>query len=284
MSSESDEHLVRYLLGELPDDEAEQLDERSITDDQLALRLRMVENELVDRYARGELFDASLERFDRLYRGSPNLREKVRFGQALHTVAAKAEPGRTTEQIRPGPRRFWSQGLAAAAVLVIAVAGYLGVHNTRLREELGQLELRRAAVERQNEQLRQELERNRATPTPPPSPVTATFLLPPSRRGLGNDATTILLRPGTEQVTLRLQVEADDYPMFWVALRDLATTRIVWRSQDVHAEASSSDRIVAVTVPVSALTTQRYSAELSGVSQRGASELVGNYLVRVVLE
>ena len=42
MPPESDEHLVRYLLGELSEAETEALDERSITDDALALRLREI--------------------------------------------------------------------------------------------------------------------------------------------------------------------------------------------------------------------------------------------------
>jgi hypothetical protein len=52
-SSSDDEQLVRYLLGLLPDEEAERLDELSIADDELAWRLRAVEDDLVDAYVTG---------------------------------------------------------------------------------------------------------------------------------------------------------------------------------------------------------------------------------------
>jgi hypothetical protein len=283
MRTESDDYLVRYVLGELPDAEAEELDERSITDDAFALRLRELENDLVDRYARGEHFDGLLERFDRLYPASPHLREKVLFAQSLQAVTAKAEPGRRHQGIPSSPSRFGWWGLAAAAVLLLATAGYLAVRNVRLRNEVGHIDARRAIVERQNAQLQQEIERTRATRTPQLPPLTATFLLPPPRRGIGSDATTTSVPRGTEQVTLRLQVESDNYTNFWAALRDLATTRIVWRSGDLPAEASGSDRIVTFTLPVSALVAQPYAVELFGVA-RGSAEPVGHYLIHVVLE
>ena len=44
-----------YLLGQLPESETERLDELTITDDQCAERVRAVEHDLVDAFARGEL-------------------------------------------------------------------------------------------------------------------------------------------------------------------------------------------------------------------------------------
>ena len=143
MGPDSDEQLVRYLLGDVPEAEADRLDERSITDDAFAVRLRVIENDLVDRYARGEPFDASLERFERLYRASSHLRDKVRFAQALHALTARSDAGSKPERTTPTPSRFAWRSLAAAAVPLVAVAGYLGMRTMRLRDELGQLEARR---------------------------------------------------------------------------------------------------------------------------------------------
>jgi hypothetical protein len=284
MSPDSDEQLVRYLLGDVPDAEADRLDERSITDDAFAVRLRVIENDLVDKYARGEPFDASLERFDRLYRASSHLREKVRFAQALHQITSKSAADREPVRTPPAPSRSGWWSLAAAAVLLLAVAGYLGIRNMTLRDELGQLEARRAAAERQNAQLQQQLERTPTTPPPPLTPVTATFLLRPPRRGIGNDATIISIPQGTGQVMLRLQVESDSYTAFWAALRDPATARIVWRSADLTAASSAGEQIVTLTIPASAFRAQRYSVELTGMAADGATEVIGHYTVQVVLE
>ena len=290
MPPDSDDHLVRHLLGDLPEAEAERLDERSITDSEFALRLRELENDLIDRYARGEAFDVSLEQFERLHRRSPYLRDKVQFAQALHaltptTVAdTGGAPSRAAEPMASAARWLGWPSLAAAGVLVLAAAGYLGVRHLQLGDELREVEGRRTALERQHAQLQKELEQARAAPLPSRAPITDTFLLPPPRRGIAGDATTIGLPRGTEQVRWRLQLESDAHATFWAALRDLATSRIVWRTGDLAAETSGVDRVVTLTVPASVLVNERYMIELSGIDERGSAELVGHYAVRLVLQ
>jgi hypothetical protein len=284
MDADSDDHLIRYLVGDLADDEAERLDERSITDDAFAFRLRLLENDLIDRYARGKPFDAMLERFDGMYRTSPHLRERVRFAQALSVLTvAKAKPGLPSAPIASASHRAGWWELAAAAVFVIVAVGYAGMRNVRLLDELRQMDARSAAVQRQNAELQQELDRMRVSPGVARPPVPATFLRAP-RRSLGNDTTTIAIPRGTEQMTLRLQVESDAYAVFWASLRDPATTRTVWRSGDLPVEIGGSDRLVSVTIPVGSLLAQRYSVDLTGVAAGGSNELVGHYTIRVVLE
>lgn len=283
MRPDSDDDLVRYLVGDVPADEAERLDERSITDGEFALRLRTLENDLVDRLARGEAHDARLELFARAYARSPYLRDKVRFATALHALPSSEPSGLTTAHRRWRPHASAWMGLAAAAVLVLALAGYLGLHNARLRREIAALDASRAAGERQNAALQRELERARATPAPRPPPLTAVLLRPP-RRGLGSETTTVSIPQGAEQVVLRLQFESDGYDTFWAALRDAARSRIVWRSPDVAAEASANERIVTLAVPASALRTGLYSVELTGVSPAGSADVLGHYPIRVVLE
>ena len=78
-SGPDDQQLVRYLLRLLPEDEADRLDEMSISDDGLAWRLREVENDLVDAYVRGALTGETLQRFESSYLSSERRREKVRF-------------------------------------------------------------------------------------------------------------------------------------------------------------------------------------------------------------
>ena len=283
MSHESDEQLVRYLLGELPEDEAESLDERSITDDAIALRLRVLEDELVDRYARGERFGGALARFDRVYRDSPYLQERVRFAEVLHARAASPVSNTAPKGIVESPRRalFWS--LTAAAALILATAGYLFIANQRLHDDINRLDARRASAEEQNARLQQQLESQRAEPATSAAPVAAAFLLPAPRRGDSTD-TPIALRKGAAEVVLRLQLEPADYARFWAALKDVESDRIVWRSADLTADATGPDRAVTITVPVTVLRAQRYAVELSGLGLAGANELLGSYPIRVVLE
>src|SRR3954470_13847105 len=76
-----DRQLIRYILGLLPDKGAERLDEQSIVDDEVAARLRSVENDLVDAYICGTLKGELLERFEAWYLASPRRRDKVKFAR-----------------------------------------------------------------------------------------------------------------------------------------------------------------------------------------------------------
>jgi hypothetical protein len=284
MHVESDDYLVRYLLGELPDDEAEPLDERSVTDEEFALRLRAIENDLVDRYAAGGPLDSTLERFDRVYRSSRHLHDKVMFAQALSGFARTANRAEKSER-SAAQRWVGSRGLAAAAVVLLAVSGYLGTRTMRLAEQITELDARRAAVEQRNSSLTQELAQTLAKQSPqPPAPVEAAFLLHPPRRGLAADVTTVAIPRGAERVTLRLQVESADRGSLWVALRDPSTRRVIWRSGDLTAEAAADARLVAVSIPASLFSNQRYFIDLSEIPAGGAAELIATYVIRVVLE
>src|SRR5882724_3941218 len=85
-----DQVLVRYLLGALPEEEAERLDGLSIADDAFAWRLNAVENDLVDGYVRGELSSDDLARFKNSYLSSPKRLQKLEFAEALNSFGAKA--------------------------------------------------------------------------------------------------------------------------------------------------------------------------------------------------
>ncbi len=105
-----DEAFVRYVLGLLPDEARERLDEASIANDEVAARLRAAETDLIDSYVRGQLSGATLERFESYYLSSPHRREKVRlaasFLSAVDRSVARAEPATWKNRVvvRPGSR------------------------------------------------------------------------------------------------------------------------------------------------------------------------------------
>src|SRR6187200_3781646 len=127
MSADSDEYLIRYILRDLPESEAERLDERSVTDEAFAQRLRDFENDLVDRYAREDATDASLNRFEQLVRDSSYLRNKVQFARALQKVSMHGETGAATTPVLSMGRRRWLEVLATAAMLLLVATGYLAL-------------------------------------------------------------------------------------------------------------------------------------------------------------
>ena len=79
--------LLRYLLGALPADEAEPIEDASVVDDDLAARLNAMEHDLVDRYVRGEMEGATLAKFHTWYLSSPVRVQKVELARAFLRVA-----------------------------------------------------------------------------------------------------------------------------------------------------------------------------------------------------
>ena len=66
--------LTHYLLGLLPEEQTDQLDELSVVDDGFAGQLCVAETELVDAYLRGALPGDLRVRFESQYFGSPRRR------------------------------------------------------------------------------------------------------------------------------------------------------------------------------------------------------------------
>lgn len=126
--------LTDYLLGTLPEGDAEHLDELSLVDDAFAEELSAVEMDLVDRYEAGELPDTELSAFASHYASSPLRRQKIEFAAAFRAYAegrtlapnnVKGD-GVTVEPIREHRwfARGWFPVMAyTAAILVVAIAG-----------------------------------------------------------------------------------------------------------------------------------------------------------------
>jgi hypothetical protein len=181
-----DEILTQYLLGSLTEEETERLDELSVADDEIAARLQVIENEMVDAYARGELSGETLERFESFYPASPKRREKVSFARSFLDFAGKTgtAPATDAKQVRvPGTRRSSGEsservsrfrffvvprlalqwGFAAAALLLLLVGGYLMFENLRLRNQMAQTQAERKELEQSERDLQRQLAEQRSS-------------------------------------------------------------------------------------------------------------------------
>lgn len=180
----SNETIVNYLLGSLPEAETERLDELSITDDEFVLALNAAEKDLVDAYVEGELTGGELERFRSCYLASPLRRRRVTFSQALETLAEKQPGGQSatapeklaaglaTTQERSGwfagssffttPHLAWQWGFAVAAIALLVAGVWLVSENTRLRRQVSQMQERPEGPGTREQELQNELERHRS--------------------------------------------------------------------------------------------------------------------------
>src|SRR5215510_8527736 len=154
-----DDVLVRYLLGELPDDEAERLDEQSVVDDDFAARLRLVEDDLVDAYASGRLTGERRKRFEVHYLASQRRREKSSFARQLQAAIdddlTHRQPPAPAHDRRPAAH-WWAWAAAAALVLCLG-SSWLYVQDSRLRAALTDTQRRLADADRHTAALATEL-------------------------------------------------------------------------------------------------------------------------------
>lgn len=146
--SYQNKEITEYLLGSLPAAEAERFDELSITSDEFTDALDAAENELLDRYARGELAGEALAKFKSYYLASPLRREKASFAEAFQIYgkqddAKKVENSLSADaklkETRGGLFSFLNfsknqnpmmrYGFAFAWLLLVIAGGFLFLNN-----------------------------------------------------------------------------------------------------------------------------------------------------------
>ena len=75
--------LVRYLLGDLPEEEQVEIEELAFRDQQFMQTIQAVESDLIDEYVRGGLSDRERRQFEARFFASAERRRKVGFAKAL---------------------------------------------------------------------------------------------------------------------------------------------------------------------------------------------------------
>jgi hypothetical protein len=313
-----DRELERYLLGLLPEKDAERLDQLSVVDDEVASRLSVVEDDLVDAYVSGELAGETLERFESFYLSSERRREKVRFArsflgtdrgagpanagggrEAIRLPAAERDEtprgSRSRAPIVPISRAVWM--LATAATLLLFAGGALQYQTVQLRNDLNEAQKTSAAISDRANDLQRQLNEQRAaiaeTATAAAQPTASTtevasrtlpaiaLVLLPQTRAAGPIATLAVPR-GLDRIALELRVDPNDFPRFQVSLTDPGTNQIVWSSDPLIARVVDDVPTVSVSIPTAVLKAQHYSLELDGLGSARSGDVVGSYAFQVV--
>src|SRR4026208_750171 len=128
-SQRSDETWhVKYLLGNLTEDEQVEVEDRAFADADYLSDLEATEADLIDAYVRGELSQSDRRSFELRFLTSPERRRKGAVARALATVTPEAKPGEPRAAGRPFCMRAiwgWNPGVqfAAGMATLICVAG-----------------------------------------------------------------------------------------------------------------------------------------------------------------
>jgi hypothetical protein len=267
MKEAKDTVIKRYLLGELNEDDREQVEQGLITDRKFLDEVLMVEEELLEDYVSGLLPQHERDLFLKNYLSSPRQRQKLRIAHALDKyVAQSTVPAPTLTAAQSWLQRLiYSLGLHKSlaqlswAVLVLIVfAGTWWIVSTwrdksKLEAELIRLNGPESSV----------LEAD--------STVAQAVLLPLNLREAGS-MPAVTVTNQTQVVQLKIPVSSEPEQNYQAVLRDSGGQEIVRVSQLAPREVGN-ERMVILQLPAIIVQPGEYVINV---------EAVGDYSFRVL--
>ncbi|HEX5703736.1 MAG TPA: hypothetical protein VFX97_11095 [Pyrinomonadaceae bacterium] len=301
----SDERLRAYLLGELREDERLRLDQRLLTDDAVAERVRLAEAQLVDEYVAGELDPQAAGVFHTRFLKTDARREQVRLTGALRDYSAQSEAAVPVPQ--PAARRSWREafseffalkpgpawaaaGSFALLVLVLAGAWYLSRQSRQTETPVAYQPPVNAASPAATRAPAVAHVQPTASPTPPqlkPSPseppvaVASFVLLPGALRGPGE--MTRVAVPRGERAILRLSLVLENpSPGTYQAELANADGKTVTVRKNLRPHRNGQTKIT-LDLPARLVQPDDYQVKLTRQAD-GQLESVGRYYFRALPE
>jgi anti-sigma factor RsiW len=252
----TDERIIAYLLKELPEEELERFEDDCFAQEDWPEHLKLVEEDLIDDYLRGELTPEQRRRFESDYLTTDARQERVSVAAALlrhvdESNAAAQAPAAATPAVETWAERFrafrdrpsWLPRVAMTFALLAIVSSVWWL-----------------------------------TRTPSPPTITALALSPSiSTRNEGAQASTVTLPPGADalRISLTLPDAATAAASHRVTLED---ERGETRALEVSGQEARS---VSVLIPASQLARGQYALKLFAVKEDGTEQRVGSYLFNV---
>jgi len=289
--------LVQYLLGELGDEERSEIAERYFKDDDLFDELVDVENELLDKCARGSLTEREQEAFKRYLDNLPDGQQKLAVARALiqftdedkeraqqflnEYVAADIPWGQSLLK-SPSKRPTMLQYVMVAS-LVVLVLGLLFLFsqfrqlrndNDQLRAQLASLEREKASLEESarvsrsavsverirqlEEQLKLEQQANEAS-LQPTTPIVVSWALTPALRSTGSPD-KVTLPHSAKFVSITMPIESGAQISRSRAI--IQTTTGEQRREQAGLRANKTGKSVSLKLPASYFTETSYKLTL----------------------
>src|SRR5262249_53778307 len=170
--------VVRYLLGDLPEETLIQVEDRAFSDPEYLRLIEAVEADLIDAYVHNQLRGTEKQQFEKRFFASAERRKKVEFARAWSQVASEAKTAPITAPVvrRAEGRRSWRDmlgflsgpapalrwAMAATALVLVAAVSWQSVQSSRLRSRVSELEAEKSSRLQREEALESALAAERA--------------------------------------------------------------------------------------------------------------------------
>lgn len=260
--------MVAYLLGQLPEDEAAELESSFFLDEGLFAALCSVEAELIHAYLRGELTGPRLRRFEEVYSGSTprgrRLAAEREWFEAAKLVSGEKRTGGAVTRTRWWRGFFSTDGAAPKFAMVSAslIAALV----------FGWLAHRIIGVEAALSSMRADLAARGGTPQ-----RVASFVLTPGQTR-GDSAPKRILLPGnTALVRFELQLDGPAKQQAYTATLRAVDGYEVW-SGSVFPEKGT----MTATLPAGVLVRNDYKLTLEARGAHAAVADAPSYVFSVV--
>ena len=310
--NDANQMITRYLLGEMSEAEATSLEQKYFTDEQFFNEIVDAENDLVDRFVRGQLAPDVRQRFETFYLAHPKRRARARFAAALAGKFDSLSPAVMPSALRaPWWARFTDSyqtpGLAwafsLAIVLLIAGLVWFAFETRRLHQELARygaehakqeqsqrdLQQQLASEQARAERLASELDRVQAqqatpnsSPTPSIAPLFATLMLNITgiRGAQTGPPATLVVPPGTSETRFQLHLRDNDYSAYSIVVQS-ADGKQILRRDDLRVSRKTNATLVT-SASARLFSTGDYILTLKGTTSGGEVEDISKTLFRVV--
>jgi hypothetical protein len=316
-----DQAMVRYLLGELSEEEQMALEEKYFSDANLFEHLQNTEDELIRRYVGNELSAEERRIFAKRILSRPWNRDKVKLAQALRVYLTE-KPPRTTPSMaalfktwgawlrpfEPKPVLAWS--IATAMIAMIFFSSWLFFETKDLRTQLSQFEMERRAFMQREQELRQqaeaqsgqnqilterlqseqnqraELEKELSQSSLPKQDLFTVSLFSGVSRS-AQEANRLIrsqIASATQLVRLQLYVGSlERYESYRVIL-ETAEGDTIWSQYQLQAQRTDKGRAIILLLPANILSYDDYLITVQGVLPSREIEEVSHYYFSVVKE
>jgi hypothetical protein len=164
--------MIRYLLGDLTEEEQTQIEELFLADNEYFEQLAAVEDALIDDYAQGALNEYERRKIESLLLSSPRQAREIEFVKDLISYVSAHPSVEQNEQSsiqseRPGKLRSLLALLRvrnpgkrfsiAVALLLIAFGLYMAFWNLTLQRKIARMEAQQAVLEKSDQELQQQI-------------------------------------------------------------------------------------------------------------------------------
>jgi hypothetical protein len=312
-TTELDKKLTRYLLGDLPEQERIDIEDRYLSDGVSFDALAVAEDELIDDSVRGRLSRKDRDLFEQNFLTSAARLERVKSSRALmEFVDSQVGTSRVSwwQRVRSAFKLGSpAMGLVLATGFMMLIVGgpLLIIQMSRLRSDLkglqseqlardqreSELQQSLAQQKRQNDELNQAINSERAErgqleqeverlkeQRAPTVAFTLGFGEIERSKGGPPEATKLTLPHGAEAIKLRLDLLKDEYENYLVVLEN-AQQHEIWRGL-LQSTSAGRGRAVVVRLPSRLFDAGLYKLTLSGTNNKRDYEVMSEFNVDVI--